>query len=313
MRSRHPEGSPMWDNYSYVLEHHVVSGLGEHPLRTVSPEHIEHLLVDRAEKGFSPATVRRIRNTLSQVFRWGVRRRQCNWDPASFAEMPPARVFEQATSRGSRSPRALTADETQALLAAAEPTPHHAMLVTAVCTGARPGELTAVCDEDLDLTRRVLLICRAWKSSGGFRHLGEPKTKTGTRTVALPPIAVEALRVHLTRQQSNRQAERWPPEWDSLVFTSSAGTPIHPANLRRIVRDLAETAGVGHLTPYDLRHTAASLLSDRGVPNHELADLLGHTTTRMVETHYRHRLTEAIDVAVNPMEQILRPDAPEPG
>jgi len=52
--------------------------------------------------------------------------------------------------------------------------------------------------------------------------------------------------------------------------------------------------------------TVRRALSDAGVPNHELADLLGHTTARMVEVHYRHRLTETIDVAVGPMESILR-------
>lgn len=41
------------------------------------------------------------------------------------------------------------------------------------------------------------------------------------------------------------------------------------------------------------------------MPNHELADLLGHTTTRMVDVHYRYRLTETIDVAVGPMERLL--------
>jgi len=75
-----------------------------------------------------------------------------------------------------------------------------------------------------------------------------------------------------------------------------------------LVKDIATSAKVGHLAPYDLRHTAASLLSDAGVPNHQLADLLGHTTTRMVEVHYRHRLTDTIDVAVGPMDELLGSD-----
>lgn len=96
-----------------------------------------------------------------------------------------------------------------------------------------------------------------------------------------------------------------PGEWEGLVFTSAAGTPIDPSNFRRLVKEVANRAGIGHLAPYDLRHTAASLLSDAGVPNHELADLLGHTTTRMVEVHYRHRPTDTIDVAIGPMDELL--------
>ena len=76
-------------------------------------------------------------------------------------------------------------------------------------------------------------------------------------------------------------------------------------NFRRLVKEVAARAEIGHLAPHDLRHTAASLLSDAGVPNHELVDLLGHTTTRMVEVHYRHRLTETIDVAIGPMDRLL--------
>ena len=35
-----------------------------------------------------------------------------------------------------------------------------------------------------------------------------------------------------------------------------------------------------------------------GVSNEEIADLLGHTTTRMVDQIYVHRLRPTVDVAV---------------
>jgi integrase len=123
------------------------------------------------------------------------------------------------------------------------------------------------------------------------------------RTVGLPPVAVAALCRHKAAQAAARlkRGARWSQEHVGIVFTTATGTPIHPANLRRLVQDVATAAGIGKLAPYDLRHTAASLLSDAGVLNHELADLLGHTTTRMVEMHYRHRLSDSVDVAVAPM------------
>lgn len=49
--------------------------------------------------------------------------------------------------------------------------------------------------------------------------------------------------------------------------------------------------------PSELRHSCASLLADMGVANEQIADLLGHTTTRMVERVYRHRLRPVADVA----------------
>jgi integrase len=214
-------------------------------------------------------------------------------------------VYADAVPRVRRSPRALRPEEARRFLDAARHGPHEALLITGICTGLRPGELTALSWDDLDLTAGTATVRKAWKGREEHRHLGEPKTASSRRTVGLPPIAIEALQRHLEHQRTIWLDQDRPQQWADLVFVSRAGTPIHPANRRRIVRDVAREAGIGHLAPYDLRHTAASLLSDAGVPNQELADLLGHTTTRMVEVHYRHRLTDSVDVAVEPMQQIL--------
>lgn len=92
--------------------------------------------------------------------------------------------------------------------------------------------------------------------------------------------------------------DHWPNKWSSLVFVSDNGTPINPSNLRRLVGRFAEEAGIeGVLTPYDLRHTATSLISAAGLSAERLADLLGHKDTRMVFEHYRHPITSSVSVA----------------
>jgi hypothetical protein len=71
VRARHPEGSPMWETYQYAIDHHIAPGLGDRQLRTVTADDVDRFLMDRARSGYSRSVVRRIRNTLSQVFRWG--------------------------------------------------------------------------------------------------------------------------------------------------------------------------------------------------------------------------------------------------
>ncbi|MGC8472583.1 MAG: tyrosine-type recombinase/integrase [Acidimicrobiales bacterium] len=66
---------------------------------------------------------------------------------------------------------------------------------------------------------------------------------------------------------------------------------------KRLAR-LCATAGIDRITPYELRHSAASLLSDAGVPIETVADLLGHTTTQMLENVYRHRVRKVIDPGI---------------
>ena len=126
----------------------------------------------------------------------------------------------------------------------------------------------------------------------------------------LPPAVLDAVRLLRDDRNDLERSRHRPEAWSELVFTTAARTPIDPSNYRILIKELARAAGIGHLAPYDLRHTAASLLSDAGVHNHELADLLGHTTTRMVEVHYRHRLKKTIDVAVAPMQDLV--GQPEP-
>lgn len=93
--------------------------------------------------------------------------------------------------------------------------------------------------------------------------------------------------------------DRWPLQWQSLVFVTTNGLPLGPAHVRQTVEKLAKLAGIsGKVTPYDLRHTATSLLSASGQSAEKLADMLGHKDTRMVFTHYRHPVVATIDTAV---------------
>jgi len=80
---------------------------------------------------------------------------------------------------------------------------------------------------------------------------------------------------------------------------------MHPSNCRRAFTALCEQAHVPTVTPYELRHTAASLLIDAGVPPYEVADQLGHTDLRMIERHYRHRLHPTVTAGAAAMDHLL--------
>jgi integrase len=97
----------------------------------------------------------------------------------------------------------------------------------------------------------------------------------------------------------------WPEEWRDLVFVSEAGTPIDPANARRELRALAEGAGLQGVTPYTLRHTAASLMAQDGRPIEHIADVLGHDGIRMARLVYVHATAPSVDTAVESMERML--------
>jgi integrase len=73
------------------------------------------------------------------------------------------------------------------------------------------------------------------------------------------------------------------------------GEPFTHDKVTYVFSKLTERAGVGHWAPFELRHSAASLMSAAGVPLEVIADVLGHTTTLMLEKHYRHPTPPVID------------------
>ena len=91
---------------------------------------------------------------------------------------------------------------------------------------------------------------------------------------------------------------------NDLVFSTSEFTPINPSNLRRSFSTLTTDIGLGHWHPHELRHTAASLMSQAGIPIETIADQLGHDGTRMTLLVYRHTTKPTIS-AGNAMTQHL--------
>src|SRR5207245_1010477 len=71
------------------------------------------------------------------------------------------------------------------------------------------------------------------------------------------------------------------------VFTGARGGRLTEIAIRRMWRTTLAEAGVEYIDPYSMRHTAASWLAQAGVSSDEIADILGHSSTRMAAT-YRH-------------------------
>ena len=79
------------------------------------------------------------------------------------------------------------------------------------------------------------------------------------------------------------------------------GLVQRPRRAHRICTD----AGIERVRPHELRHSAASILSDQGVPLELIADLLGHVDVTMLARTYRHRLRPSADAAVDVMGRLF--------
>ena len=129
---------------------------------------------------------------------------------------------------------------------------------------------------------------------------GDTKTRKSRRRLALPQRCVDALRRHHGRLPQ-------PPARDALVFATSTGTAPDAHNVRRAFRQVVAAAGLDaqEWTPRELRHSFVSLLSASGVRIEDIARLVGHSATGVIERVYRHQLHAVLDEGTTAMDDIF--------
>jgi len=148
-----------------------------------------------------------------------------------------------------------------------------ALIVVAVRTGMRQGELRALRWLDVDLNAGRLVVRRAaWKTV-----VASPKNGR-MREIALNAQAESILRQHPRRS-----------EW---VFSSGAGTMLSKGEMKWPLWSACDRANLRRIGWHTLRHTFASHLVMRGAPLKAVQELLGHSTIEMT-MRYSHLTPDA--------------------
>jgi integrase len=211
----------------------------------------------RGDRKRGPASVNRHLAALSAVFTIAVN--EWMW----LDDTPMRKVSKLREPRGRV--RFLSDDERKALLRACKESKSpllNPLVVTAISTGARLGELLSIRWKDVDFQRNVITL---------------QETKNNERRAV--PLSGPALEL-VKELASVRRID------NDLVFPFKGGAqgvrPSWEAALKK--------AGIADFRFHDLRHTAASYLAMSGATLAEIAEILGHKTLQMVK-RYAH-LTE---------------------
>ena len=147
-------------------------------------------------------------------------------------------------------------------------------------SGLRPGELAGLDVPAVDFDRQLVRVSQVM-TRHGLRDY--PKSDSSVRSVPFPQEVADLL----WRLCADRSS--------GPVFSSAMGERVNEANLRnRVWQPALEQAGVERCRVYVMRHTCASWLVQAGVPEVEIARMLGHSSTRLVAT-YAHLAPERHD------------------
>lgn len=243
---------------------HVEPRWGDELLMTIKRSHVQRWIIDMERAGVGAPTIHATYNLLAAMLTDAVLEGSLSASPCREIDLP--RVAKPA-------PRWLSRDEygrVQFALAETDRAPVWQALVGLGCyAGLRVlGELAGLDVEHIDFDRGLVYVQQVQTRSGLRAY---PKNDASFRWAPFPPEVGEML---------------WQIVGDrgqGPVFTSPTGQRVNESNFRnRVWRPALKAAGVGYEAPYVMRHTAASWLIQAGVPDYEVARMLGHSSTRML-------------------------------
>ena len=285
--------------YELTVRNHIIPNIGHIRLKDLRLITIEGFYGQLLESGIGVRTVRYVHAVLHKALEKAVNYGYIIRNPAHGANLPKYTHAEM---------NVLDATQVTQFLIAARGSKYEALYYLAIHTGMRQGELFGLQWSDLQWNSGNLHVQRQVRRvpKHGWKF-GNPKTKAGRRTIKLGEGTLNILRQHRELQKILKKfaGDRW--QENDLIFPSSTGTPGDPSNLRKDFLMVLEKTGVQKIRFHDLRHTAASLMLNNGVPPIVVSKILGHAKPSTTLDVYGHLYTEMQTEAAMVMDKLVTP------
>lgn len=234
--------------------------------------------VTELSRTLAPSTVRQVFLVLAGLMKFAIRDGRLGRNPVEGIRLP--RV-------GKKSRGYLSHSQVRAL---AEGCGEYGDVVLFLAyTGLRWGEMAALKVGRLDMLRRRLEVAEAVSAPRGQLVWSTPKSHS-SRSVPFPEFLADPL----ARRCEGRKR-------DELVFVGPDGGVLRSGNFRRRQFAAAVKACKGadsdfpHMTPHDLRHTAASLAVSAGANVRAVQRMLGHSSAAMTLDVYADLFDDDLD------------------
>jgi integrase len=238
------------ERYRELIENQIVPHLGAKLLQKLKPADLEtwHTTLKTTgrkdgEGGVSARTIGHAHRILKKALAEAMKNDLIARNAAALQKAPKIEAEEMVI---------LTDNQIKALLPALAGRAIYAPAVVALFSGLRRGELLALRWLNVDLDGKLIRVREALEETKKGLGFKAPKTRNGTRDVALPDLVVDTLRER-ERIKQRLALGLGKLLGDALVFPGPDGAPQSPRDVSTLWALEADRAGLADVTLHALR------------------------------------------------------------
>ena len=266
--------------YENRIYNHIIPEIGKIPLDKLAQNDLQQFYTrlkkngrlqytENLGKGLSDRMIRSVHGNCRTALDKAVSNGLIYENPAIGCKLPPKKGREM---------QVLTREEMQRFLIQAKFDGYFEILLIALTTGMRRGEVMALQWDDLNFTTGELSIKRQVYYAKGKLVVSEPKTQGSVRSIIIPKTVLNVL-----AELKKGAAEKW-------IFPSPVkpGMPRNPHTVYKKMQLILERSGCKRIRFHDLRHTFATTALANGMDVKTLSAIIGHVSAKTTLDIYLH-------------------------
>lgn len=285
-----------FDRVESMINNNIVPVIGNVQMDNITSRHCQQLINDLQTNGMAFNTIKKIYNTMNNMFSKAYNLGDIKKNPMDTVDMPSSHLFAKKPIR------ALTEAEENKMLEELDKTwTTSSNLIYKYCnlfklilnTGLRIGEAVALDVEDVDLEKKTTFIHKtalfvktrdeSGKSNGGYKQVvnASPKSSNSSRKIPLNKVAFSAVKTLIDANPDS-----------PYIATTSEGTRVSYYTIEKQFKRLMKSCDIEDATVHTLRHTFATRLFEKGADVKTVSTLLGHSSVKITYDTYVHVIKE---------------------
>jgi len=287
-----------FESYESYLDTHIIPFYKPHKLmlKAVNPQHIQDYYNQKKKSGLSANTIKKHNAVIRGALQDAMKKNLIPYNPADRATLPAIAEYKG---------KAYTVEQANELLKVIDNEPMKPAIILGLFYGLRRSEALGLRWRDIDFDNGTISIRNTVVKGRTVVEAEQTKSRASKRTLFIIPETKDYFQEVKKRQDENRLLIGAAYCDNDKVCTWDDGKPFKTDYISQKFAKILKKNGLPHIRFHELRHTAGSLLLERGLSAKQIQEYLGHEKVSTTLDIYGHLSVEGKKEAANVMGSLL--------